>query len=103
MALLVLNLIVVLAGFFLLITRQYPAPSSTCSSAAITGLIGGRPHRLRPEPPLTHTPRLHEHDASAQAPTGTSDLNCVPEMTPSPLHHHPRPAGSGRISDPAIV
>jgi hypothetical protein len=28
---------------------------------------------LGPEPPLMHTPRLHEHDASAQADTGTFD------------------------------
>jgi hypothetical protein len=28
---------------------------------------------LGPEPPFTHTPRLHEHDASAQAATGTFD------------------------------
>ena len=33
----VLNLLVVLAGFFLLITGQYPAPSSTCSSASTAG------------------------------------------------------------------
>jgi hypothetical protein len=26
---------------------------------------------LGPEPPFKHTPRLHEHDAAAQAATGT--------------------------------
>jgi fatty acid desaturase len=35
---------------------------------------------LGPEPPLTYTPRLHEHDAAAQAATGTlSELG--PSMT----------------------
>jgi hypothetical protein len=33
---------------------------------------------LGPEPPLTYTSRLHEHDAAAQAATGT--LN---ELRPS--------------------
>jgi hypothetical protein len=27
---------------------------------------------LGPEPPFTHTPRLHEHDAAAQQPPGLS-------------------------------
>jgi hypothetical protein len=29
---------------------------------------------LGPEPPFKHTPRLHEHDAAAQADTGTLNL-----------------------------
>ena len=49
---------------------------------------------LGPEPPLTHTPRLHEHEAYAQAATGTFDWMCPANDNPSPVHHHPGPAGS---------
>jgi hypothetical protein len=59
---------------------------------------------LGPEPPLTHTSRLHEHDAAAQANTRDFDLNWVPrnDNAPNPRRHR-RTSGSGPISDPAIV
>jgi hypothetical protein len=58
---------------------------------------------LGPEPPLTYTSRLHEHDAAAQADTRDFDLNWVPNDNPSKPHRHLGTPGSGSISDPAIV
>jgi hypothetical protein len=54
-------------------------PPPWCSGIAVAAFTGVRLETLYmtaglgPEPPFTHTPRLHEHDASAQAAIGTFD------------------------------
>ena len=53
---------------------------------------------LGPEPPFTHTPRLHEHDAAAQVNTGTFRMNWVPANDNPPHLHRRRPPLSGPIS-----
>jgi hypothetical protein len=58
---------------------------------------------LGPEPPFTHMPRLHEHDAAAQADTGTFiELGPRNDNRSNP-NRHPRTPGSGSSSDAAIL